>query len=111
MSEVVAKGAVIAHGAYGSVMALDCVRHWYGGADDDGEGRYREVLEFPDPPPGRPRFVLHYYSTRNGHVVYAMPSLEVALGSWPRREADGTFRRVGAHVPEVGAPWFFSKEG
>ncbi len=74
-------GELMPHGSYGEYIATDVIRHGYWGSDPDADDQgYYEVLEFPNPPEGKPKAVSHFFSTVTGHALVASESVVAAVG-------------------------------
>lgn len=71
----------VIHGSFCMLTPFEVVQHKYGHTHIETEGRhgYVEVLEFVDPPEGRPKVVL--YNQRD-HVTYDFDSVKAALNGW-----------------------------
>lgn len=71
-------GDQVIHGAYCNLAAVDLVSHFYAGSGGDGPSGYVEVLEFPAPPEGRAKCVVHDF-LEGVHTIMDFDTLEGAL--------------------------------
>lgn len=111
-SERYAVGESVLHGAYAEIAAVELIRHSYAATDaEDLRHGYLEVLEFPDPPNGRPVAVIYEYLGRESTVI-SFSSLPEALAAtehvwWHDRRTWDAMRAAPGYLGLDNDVWFY----
>ena len=66
------EGAAVQHGSYTLYATIPFSRHYYAGSgcEDSPPRGYVEVLVFPEPPPAKPRVLIHRKKGKNRHAFH-----------------------------------------
>lgn len=108
---------MVSHGMYSEYASTDIIRHRYKSSNPDvEEDSYTEVLEFPSPPKGESKAVIHIYSIITGHTLLEFDSVKEALNFKFNRQSPQVLngrRPVPYNMRERAKflmdkqPWFF----